>query len=95
MRVVFEPDDSDIEGKIEEAIRSAISEFMSFVIVDEVDVSSDPFKQNQVVVKIKFKLGMDNNVQTINLNLGPEAPFNNYDSTGLVNDPLEEPQLPG
>ena len=79
MRVVFEPDDSDIAAKVEEAIRSAISEWMSFVQVDEVNVTSDPYNQNQINVSIKFKLNMDNNVQTINLNLGPDAPFNQYE----------------
>jgi len=95
MRVVFEPDDGDIEGKVEEAIRSSMSEFLPFVIIDDIKVTSDPYKENQINVKLDFKLNVDNNVQSINLNLGPEAPFNEYDPAGLLDDPLDEPQLPG
>jgi len=79
MRVVFEPDNNDIEGKVEEAIRSAMSEWLSFVVIDQIKVTSDPYNENQINVKMDFKLNMDNNVQSINLNLGPEAPFNQYD----------------
>ena len=89
MRVVFEPDDSDIAAKAEEAIRSAISEWMSFVQVDEVNVTSDPYNQNQINVSIKFKLNMDNNVQTINLNLGPDAPFNQYEVSDVETGEFE------
>ena len=95
MRVVFEPDDGDIESKAEEAIRSAMSEFLPFVIIDDIKVTTDPFKSNQINIKMGFKLNVDNNVKTITLNLGPEAPFNEYDPAGLFDNPLDEPQLPG
>ena len=81
MRVLFEPDNQDIEAKVEEAIRSAITEWLPFVEVVDVKAKSNPYKDNQVNVKINFTIDVTNNVQTVNLNLGPEAPFGEYEET--------------
>ena len=82
MRILFEPNNEDIEVKIEESIRSSMSEWLPFVEVIEVKVKSDPYKENQVNVKMNFTVGVNKNVQTVNINLGPDAPFGDYDAGG-------------
>ena len=97
LRVVFEPDNTDIQAKVEEAIRTAMSEFLSFVNIVSIDVKTNDLVNNMINVKINFTVDFDQNIQTVGLNLGPEAPFNEYDTSteGLNQNPLDEPLLPG
>ena len=83
MRVIFEPDNGDTEALIEEEIRASISDpnhGLPFVNIVSIKVGSDIYNKNRVNLKINFTIDIDQNLQTVNLNLGPEAPFNQYEN---------------
>ena len=50
MRVVFEPDDGSIGDKVEEAIRSAMSEWLPYVKIVSVETTSDDRNPNKINV---------------------------------------------
>tara|TARA_B100000131_G_scaffold109881_1_gene106753 strand:- start:161 stop:634 length:474 start_codon:yes stop_codon:yes gene_type:complete len=80
MRVVFEQDDNLIEDKIEEAIREAMDNWLPFITLAEIKTERDHNAlSNRVIVKLKFTMNMDQNVQSVTLNLGPDAPFSEYE----------------
>ncbi len=81
MRVLFEPDDSDIQSKIEEEIRTSISEWLPFIEIVSIEAKSDTYNKNRVNVSMNFTIDISQNVETVNLNLGAEAPFSNYDES--------------
>ena len=81
MRVLFEPDDSDIQSKIEEEIRTSISEWLPFIEIVSIEAKSDLYNKNRVNVSMNFTIDVSQNIETVNLNLGPEAPFSNYDES--------------
>jgi len=82
MKVVFEPDNGDTEALIEEEIRATMSSGLPFVNIVDIKVSSDRYNINRLNVKINFSVDTSN-VEEVNLNLGPEAPFGNYDVDGV------------
>ena len=57
--VVFEQEGSDVENKAEEAIRSAMSEFLPFVIIDNIEASFSARNNNIINVSIQFSLNVD------------------------------------
>ena len=81
MKVVFEPDNGDTEDLIEEEIRATISSGLPFVNVVDVKTSFDKYNRNRLNVKINFSVDT-NSVEEVNLNLGSEAPFGDYDVGG-------------
>ena len=58
-RVVFEQEGDDIESKVEEAIRSAMSRFLPFILVDEIETQFSSLNKNTLNVSIKFSLNVD------------------------------------
>ena len=81
MKLVFEPNNSDTESLVEEEIRASISSHLPFVNIVDIKTSSDRYNVNRINVKINFSVDTGN-VQEVNLNLGSEAPFGEYDVGG-------------
>ena len=52
---------SDVRDKAEEAIRQAISEWLPYVILNEVSVFQDEHNQNKVFVQIEYSITLDPN----------------------------------
>ena len=57
--VLFEQEGCDVENKAEEAIRSAMSEFLPFVIIDNIEASFSARNNNIINVSIQFSLNVD------------------------------------
>ena len=67
LKAVFEQIDGDIESQIEEAIRTAIQEFLPHVNVNNIEFSSN---QNTIVPKISFSINTDTtSIEDITLDL--------------------------
>ena len=49
----------DIESKVEEAIRSAMSEFLPFVIIDNIETKFSVRNNNAINVSMQFSLNVD------------------------------------
>ena len=79
MRVIFEPEDEFLESKIEEAIRSSMDEWLPYINLQEIKVEPS-LVPNKVVVDLKFTINFDQDVQTLTMSLGPQAPFNQYEN---------------
>ena len=52
---------SDVRDKAEETIREAISEWLPYVILNEVNVFQDENNQNKVFVQIEYSITLDPN----------------------------------
>ena len=57
--VIFEQEGDDIESKVEEAIRSSISRFLPFIIIDEIETAFSDRNPNVVNVSISFSINID------------------------------------
>lgn len=68
-RILFEPNDGSIAEKIEEAIRSSMSEYLSYVNIESINVSTSDEFTNAVDVKLKFTLDVDQRVAQMDINL--------------------------
>ena len=68
-RVLFEPDDGNIASSIEEAIREAMGEWLSYVNIQSIDVTTSGEFQNAVNVSMKFTINVDQKVAQLDLNL--------------------------
>ena len=67
MSVLFEPMDGDLETKVEESIRAALSEYLPFVNILDIKFSK---KENTFSTKIIFTMDIDNTtIEEVNLNL--------------------------
>ena len=88
MRVIFEPEDEFLESKIEEAIRSSMDEWLSYINLQEIKVEPS-IEPNKVVVDLKFTINFDQNVQTLTMSLGPQAPFNQYEVSDVETGEFE------
>tara|TARA_B100000214_G_scaffold166337_1_gene119422 strand:+ start:163 stop:630 length:468 start_codon:yes stop_codon:yes gene_type:complete len=82
MKVVFEQQDELLESKIEEAIRASMDRWLSYITLEEINVNPGT-NENEVVVDLKFTINMNQNVQTLSLELGPTSPFNNYETSDV------------
>ena len=70
-KVLFEMEGGELESNIEEAIRSAISEFLPFINVENVESTFSSTNKNAINVRIKFTLNIDTTSQEeLSLNLG-------------------------
>ena len=58
-RVVFEQEGDDIESKVEEAIRSAMSQWLPFIIVNEIETQFSDINKNIINVSIGFSINVD------------------------------------
>ena len=57
--VIFEQEGDDIESKVEEAIRSSMSRFLPFIIIDEIETAFSDRNPNVVNVSISFSINID------------------------------------
>tara|TARA_E500000318_G_C3564240_1_gene214918 strand:+ start:2600 stop:3010 length:411 start_codon:yes stop_codon:yes gene_type:complete len=71
--VLFEQEGDDIETKVEEAVRSAMSEFLPFVNIISIQTVFSPTNRNAVNVSMQFSLNIDSS-STENLSID----LNNY-----------------
>ena len=72
MRLLFEPQNDDFEAAIEESIRSSMDEWMPFVKIRDITVTSSPRNPNLINVRLQFSINADETVETINLNLATD-----------------------
>ena len=68
-RVLFEPDDGNIASSIEEAIREAMGEWLSYINIESINVTTSGEYDNAVNVEIKFTINIDQKVAQLDLNL--------------------------
>jgi len=57
--VIFEQEGNDIENKVEEAIRSAMSQWLPFIIIDEIETNFSERNRNVINVSIGFSINVD------------------------------------
>jgi|TARA_R110000744_G_scaffold160002_1_gene276205 phage baseplate assembly protein W len=57
--VLFEQEGDDLESKVEEAIRSAMSEFLPFVIINNIRTNFSTTNNNTINVSMQFSLNVD------------------------------------
>ena len=58
-KVLFEQEGDDIESKVEEAIRSAMSEWLPFVIINNIETKFSITNKNAINVSMQFSLNVD------------------------------------
>jgi phage baseplate assembly protein W len=68
-RVLFEPDDGNIASSIEEAIRESMGEWLPYVNIQSIDVTTSGELENAVNVSMKFTINVDQKVAQLDLNL--------------------------
>ena len=59
LSVIFEQENTDIESRVEETIRSSMSEFLPFINVVSIETNFSPTNKNVLSVGIKFTLNVD------------------------------------
>ena len=57
--VLFEQEGDDIENKVEEAIHSAVSVWLPFVIINNIETKFSTTNRNAINVSIQFSLNVD------------------------------------
>ena len=68
-RVLFEPDDGNIASSVEEAIREAMGEWLSYVNIESIDVTTSGEFENAINVSMQFTINVDQKVAQLDLNL--------------------------
>ena len=58
-RVVFEQEGDDLENRVEETIRSSISEWLPFINVEKIETTFSPTNKSAVNVSIRFTMNFD------------------------------------
>ena len=59
LSVVFEQEGTDLENKVEETIRSSVSEWLPFVGIESIETNFSANNKNTVNVSIHFSLDID------------------------------------
>jgi phage baseplate assembly protein W len=59
LSVIFEQENTDIESRVEETIRSSMSEFLPFINVVNIQTNFSETNKNVLSVGIKFTLNVD------------------------------------
>ena len=72
MRLLFEPQNEDLEQAIEESIRASMDEWLPFVKIRNIDVIPSSRNPNLINVRLQFSINADETVETINLNLATD-----------------------
>ena len=57
--VIFEQEGDDIESKVEEAIRSSMSKFLPFIIIEEIETTFSDRNPNIINVSMSFSMNID------------------------------------
>ena len=58
-KVIFEQEGDDLESKVEEAIRSSISQWLPFIMIENVQVAFSSTNRNAINISIKFAINTD------------------------------------
>ena len=58
-KVLFEQEGGDLENRIEETIRSAMSEWLPFINVEKIETTFSPTNKSAVNVNIRFTMNFD------------------------------------
>ena len=69
MRIIFEQDDGSLGDKIEETIRASVSEWLPYVKIKNIETTSSERNPNLLNVRLQFTIDVDQNVETIDLDL--------------------------
>ena len=69
MRLLFEPQNEDLDAAIEESIRSSMDEFLPYVLIRDIKVSPSVRNPNLLNVRLQFSVNVDQTIETININL--------------------------
>ena len=57
--MIFEQEGDDIESKVEEAIRSSMSKFLPFIIIEEIETKFSDRNPNIINVSMSFSMNID------------------------------------
>ena len=57
--VIFEQEGDDIESKVEEAIRSSMSKFLPFIIIEEIETKFSDINPNIINVSMLFSMNIE------------------------------------
>jgi len=69
MRILFEPNVNDLQGQIEESIRSSMDEFLPFVNIRDIIVTPSTRRPNLLNIRLQFSLNIDQTVESVSLDL--------------------------
>ena len=69
MRILFDQDDGSLGDRIEETIRSSVSEWLPYVNIKSIKTTSDERNPNLLNVRLQFTIDVDQNVETLDLDL--------------------------
>ena len=69
MRILFDQDDGGLGDRIEETIRSSVSEWLPYVNIKSIKTTSDERNPNLLNVRLQFTIDVDQNVETLDLDL--------------------------
>ena len=58
-KIIFEQEGDDLENKVEETIRSSVSEWLPFVGIESIETNFSVNNRNMVNVSIHFSLDID------------------------------------
>ena len=67
MRVIFEPNDDDIDSAIEESIRASISEWLPSVNIENIEITKPDFNPHLVNVRILFTVDVSAEPAEVNI----------------------------
>ena len=59
LRLVFSQENTDLESRVEEEIRAAMSEFLPYINIRSIETSFSDTNINQAIVRIIFTLNID------------------------------------
>jgi len=69
-RVLFEQEGDDVESKVEESIRSAMSEWLPFIVIKKIDIGFSATNRNAIKVSLSFAVNTDEtNIDQLNFDL--------------------------
>ena len=59
LSLVFSQENTDLEARVEEEIRAAMSEFLPFVVIDNIETKFSVRNNNVINVSMQFSLNVD------------------------------------
>ena len=74
-RVIFEQEGDDLENRVEETIRSSISEWLPFVGIESIETNFSANNRNTINVSIHFSLDIDSTqVEKLSMDFKSQEP---------------------
>ena len=59
LNIAFEQEGNNLESKVEEVIREAMSEWLPFVVIENISTEFSPYNRNALNVSIHFSMEVD------------------------------------